>query len=293
MLNISNVKTEDEFMSGKYTQPDFKAVYSEYLALKGSISKLPRKVRLDKFSDESEDKFSNISNLRAKTSSETGCLFRKANNASDSLIDVWLSNVILKSKLIIAGNGFPEFNGLDKSDLIDLAKLSLDENIILDIPRILLKKGIVITYVKSLEGMKLDGAVYKNEYGNPVVGLSFRFSRVDSFWFTLMHELAHIVLHYDTLDTVICDDITDADNGDLIEMQANKLARDSLISRSAWRSSLARRDNSKASVLKSAEKLRIHPAIVAGRVRFEAKDYSLCSEMVSSTDVRELVFKNG
>ncbi len=52
----------------------------------------------------------------------------------------------------------------------------------------------------------LDGAAfYLNS--NPVIALTLRYDRIDSFWFTLMHELAHIVLghqgaYLDNLDAL-------------------------------------------------------------------------------------------
>jgi HTH-type transcriptional regulator / antitoxin HigA len=292
MIDTFGTETEEEVMSGKYTQPDFNAVYEEYLALKNSIAELPPKIRKYNFSNEDESTFLNISNLRTKTRSETGCLFRRAVNSPDTLINLWLSAVVLKAGVIVAGNNFPEFLGLTKDDLNEISILSVDERNILNIPKLLLKKGIIVTYEKSLDGMKLDGIVYKNEYGNPVIGISFRFPRLDSFWFTLMHELAHICLHYEKLDTVIYDDITEDNSSDLVEMQADKLARDSLISRSAWRSSASRRDHSKINILKDAKKMNVHPAIVAGRLRFETNNYSLCSGIINEIDVRELVFRH-
>jgi HTH-type transcriptional regulator/antitoxin HigA len=36
-----------------------------------------------------------------------------------------------------------------------------------------------------------------------------------------------------------------------------------------------------------AEKLRIHPAIVAGRMRYEAKNYRILTQLVGSGEVRK------
>ncbi|MGA3843425.1 ImmA/IrrE family metallo-endopeptidase [Ralstonia nicotianae] len=44
-----------------------------------------------------------------------------------------------------------------------------------------------------------DGVVFCLDDGHPVIGLSLRHPRLDIFWFTLMHELAHIVLHKELL----------------------------------------------------------------------------------------------
>ncbi|PJB15827.1 MAG: plasmid stabilization protein, partial [Flavobacteriales bacterium CG_4_9_14_3_um_filter_32_8] len=49
--------------------------------------------------------------------------------------------------------------------------------------------------------------------------------RLDNFWFTLMHELAHIALHYDQESNFFYDNL---DNTDLNsqEQEADKLAQE-------------------------------------------------------------------
>ena len=39
--------------------------------------------------------------------------------------------------------------------------------------------------------------------GAPVAALTLRYDRLDNFWFTLLHELAHIALHMDGNQTTI------------------------------------------------------------------------------------------
>ncbi len=41
----------------------------------------------------------------------------------------------------------------------------------------------------------LDGAAFLSPQGYPVIAMTLRYDRADNFWFTLMHELAHVVLH--------------------------------------------------------------------------------------------------
>jgi len=46
-----------------------------------------------------------------------------------------------------------------------------------------------------LPGVRLDGAALRTAGGRLVVGLTLRDPRLESFWFTLMHLVAHIFLH--------------------------------------------------------------------------------------------------
>ena len=45
--------------------------------------------------------------------------------------------------------------------------------------------------------MKIDGAAFLVDE-IPVIGMTLRLDAVDNFWFTLLHEVAHVILHYRT-----------------------------------------------------------------------------------------------
>ena len=45
--------------------------------------------------------------------------------------------------------------------------------------------------------------------GRPVIGLTLRYDRIDNFWFTLLHELAHVGRHLsEDSDDWFADDFT-------------------------------------------------------------------------------------
>ena len=90
--------------------------------------------------------------------------------------------------------------------------------------------------------------------------------------------LCHILLHYDRLDKIIIDDF-DIESEVNIEAEANRLTRDILVPKSAWRSSDARTSKTEQSVIYLANKLEINPAIIAGKIRFETKNYSLLNKI--------------
>jgi len=122
----------------------------------------------------------------------------------------------------------------------------------------------------------------------PVIGLTIRYDRVDNFWFCLIHELAHLSLHlrdeadgfYDDLDTETGDDMS--------EREADALAGEALIPGGAWAQSPARNLRSPDAARHLAERLRIHPSIVAGRMRHEAKNFRILNQLVGRGEVRML-----
>jgi HTH-type transcriptional regulator/antitoxin HigA len=149
------------------------------------------------------------------------------------------------------------------------------------------KNGIHVIALRHLPRTHFDGASMMLSSGNPVVGLTLRYDRLDNFWFTLFHELGHVKLHFDNeRDACFVDDLdTDAEG---LEVQADEFAQDSLISPKTWQKASARLERTSYAVLELAESLRVHPAIIAGRIRREQKNYRLLSSLVGQHEVRAL-----
>lgn len=133
------------------------------------------------------------------------------------------------------------------------------------------RAGIHLVFESHLAKTYLDGAVCMGHNGAPVVALTLRHDRLDNFWFTLMHELAHIALHMDGNQSWYLDDL-DAQGGDECEQQADALAKECLIPARDW--SVAAMTTPTA-VIALAQRLSISPCIVAGRVRHETGEHTL------------------
>lgn len=132
------------------------------------------------------------------------------------------------------------------------------------------RHGIHLVIEGHLPKTYLDGAVCICASGNPVVALTLRHDKLDNFWFSLMHELAHIALHLDGSETWYLDNL-DVEGGDKVEQEADALAQESLIP-SDYFNSFEMLDTS--SVRQFAGALGISPCIVAGRIRHELNDHS-------------------
>lgn len=144
------------------------------------------------------------------------------------------------------------------------------------------EQGIAVVIEPHLPKTFLDGAAMVGRSGAPVIGLTLRENRLDNFWFTLIHELIHVWKHLDpTKRRAIADEnIEKANETEAIEREANDLASESLIPRAVWRRSGARLKPTTQSIQALARELQIHPAIVAGRVRFERGNYAMFSNLV-------------
>jgi HTH-type transcriptional regulator/antitoxin HigA len=200
---------------------------------------------------------------------------------------LWLSRVreVADSRMDIQGRYRREY--LNEDLLKYVVRLSwMDKG-----PRLakefLEERGIVLVIEPHLPKTHLDGAAMLGRAGTPVIGLTLREDRLDNFWFTLMHELVHAWKHLSDQTRAIADEnVERAADKDDIEMEANLIAGEILIPRAEWRRSAAFRNPSTAAIQELAARLQISPAIVAGRVRFEHKKYSLFSRLVGYRQAR-------
>jgi HTH-type transcriptional regulator/antitoxin HigA len=53
--------------------------------------------------------------------------------------------------------------------------------------------GVRVALVEHLPQSYVDGAAFTLDDNTAVIALSLRYNRIDNFWFTLLHEIAHLV----------------------------------------------------------------------------------------------------
>lgn len=152
------------------------------------------------------------------------------------------------------------------------------------------KKGIHVIILRHLPGTYLDGACFKANMGQPVIGLTLRYDRADNFWFTLMHELAHIYLHLNKKSYVFFDDFDSIDISLKYEQEANSLTCDQMIPIDKWEQNkeVLLKDRRGAKVIEFAEEIGVSPAIIAGRIRKETEDYTRLDRLIGHKTIRKL-----
>lgn len=175
---------------------------------------------------------------------------------------------------------------LDTRWFFELARQSAED----DGPRraieVLKEAGIALVVEPHLAKTYLDGAAFLYA-GRPIIGMTLRYDRLDNFWFVLFHELAHVAKHLRRGKILrIFDDLEAAPTKEL-ELEADRVAADSLIPSSKWELSLARYLQSSDLVKDFATELAIDPAIVAGRIRNESNNFVILSDLVGQGQVRK------
>lgn len=155
--------------------------------------------------------------------------------------------------------------------------------------------GIAVIIEQHLAGTYLDGAAFWLEGKWPVIGMTLRYDRVDHFWFTLLHEIAHIALHIPTPSktrtSAFFDDFANSGTDNPFELEADELASEALIPAAEWKESPASNLRTSEAARHLASKLGIDPAIVVGRMHHEFRGYSVLSDQVGSKLVRKLFLR--
>lgn len=175
---------------------------------------------------------------------------------------------------------------LTEERLRELARLSRFEQGPLLAQEFLADMGVALVVEDHFNKTYLDGAaMFDGDL--PVVALTLRHDRLDNFWFALLHELVHVQRHLNQGRLFIADNLEDKVHHQTTEeREADEGARDILIPQAEWLAAGLTVEPTMDAAIALADKLRIHPSIVAGRVRHETGNWRLLSSI--KADVRRL-----
>ncbi len=167
--------------------------------------------------------------------------------------------------------------------------LSILKNSVMLTKEYLASHGIILVTIPHLKNTHLDGAAFMTKSGIPIIGMTLRHDRIDNFWFTLLHEIAHIIKHLENC-TFIADDMTlrGSSTDDYKEKEADLFAERSLLPKDFKLDKKIK--VSKDEVLNYAKINNIHPAIVAGRIQYTQKNYRKFAGLVGRGEVRKYFF---
>lgn len=165
-----------------------------------------------------------------------------------------------------------EFNPSAKEDLVKkLKQVFLGVNVFDNTKRLLAEAGIKLVKHTKPEQSPVDGIAFWDN-NTPCIGISMRYARIDNFAFTILHECLHVFDHLPKdKNSEYIDNWSDEDSQNFIEeIEANEFARNSLIPFEKW---ISFTQNSfkfdDFSILKFAQEIETHPAIVRGRLCYE------------------------
>lgn len=213
--------------------------------------------------------------------------FHGGNQPNEYSLLAWQARVLEKSRRELESVDIPEFE-FDDSWIPELVSISREDRAPALAKELLASKGIILVFEEHLQGTYLDGAAMLLESGNPVIGMTLRYDRLDNFWFVLFHELGHVFLHlFESLDMDFFDEEGGKGNDD-IEREADNFSLENLLPEDKWDLCISRFNMTNEAVITDADNFNIHPSIVAGRIRKEQNNYTLFNDLIGHGEVRQL-----
>ncbi|NOY06266.1 MAG: HigA family addiction module antidote protein [Chlorobi bacterium] len=136
-----------------------------------------------------------------------------------------------------------------------------------DLRFLLSEAGVAFVLLRHLPKTFAHGATFWLNSKKAVLILSLRGSWADIFWFSLFHEIGHILLHGSKRVFVESDE--KSINQAFYEEEANRFASEYLIPKNKYRSFVETGSFSSNDIKRFAESLDIHPGIVVGRLQHD------------------------
>ncbi len=134
-----------------------------------------------------------------------------------------------------------------------------------EIQELLASCGVAVVYMPYFEKTYVHGATRWLSADKALIQLSLLYKWEDIFWFSLFHELGHIIKHGKREEFL---EFQNNDNklGNKKEKEADEYAQKTLIPEGSLETM---KDVSPSSIQKLARQIDIAPSIVAGRVAYE------------------------
>jgi HTH-type transcriptional regulator/antitoxin HigA len=132
------------------------------------------------------------------------------------------------------------------------------------------KCGVVFLQLDHFQQTYIDGASFFDK-GRPVILYTARHDRIDNFWFTMAHELGHVLLHEENQGAIFIDSMDHLDLSDKREKEADRFAENILKSKVVIRAFRGVKRPSSVRVRSVASKVGLHPGIVAGCLQHHGK----------------------
>jgi len=127
--------------------------------------------------------------------------------------------------------------------------------------------GVAFLFVPEFRGLPVNGLTrWMN--GNPLVQVNLRYKTNDHLWFTVFHEIGHVL---NSQKRQVFIDVEGQDNRGADERKADEFAEDTLIPRDVLNELLDMPLISEKVVMRYSKKLALAPGIVVGRLQHEGK----------------------
>lgn len=200
---------------------------------------------------------SNLKDIQTLNNAYYRAQFHK--NTSENIMYAW--QYLCEKKVLSQTNNELDINKL-KNSLEDLKNVMHEkkENHLSLIKEILNKSGVLFTTIKNVKNAPVTGLTVKTKKNQIMIVLTFRHKFVDIFWFTLFHEIAHVIYGDYNINQ------TKWGKNEEIEKRADEFAENILIDKKAYERFIFKNDFSESATKQFAEDNNVLDTIVLGRL---------------------------
>lgn len=214
---------------------------------------------------------------------KVNCAFRKANLANENRIALaaWIRIAEIQAQKIETEkfnrkkllNSIQKIRELTRCESSDFYKELVD---------LLASCGVALVVANHLKGTGVHGVTFLNNKRNKlIIQLSVRRKYADTFWFTLFHEISHIV-------SDVTEEFSYINCSEDEEKKMDMLAREILIPNEMYENFInSNKYNNYNYIEEFSKSIGIHPCIVIGRLKYDK--YLPYTVLVDKTPKFEIV----
>lgn len=156
------------------------------------------------------------------------------------------------------------------------------KNFFKQLQELCLEAGVKVVHTPSINKAPISGSTrWLND--TPLIQLTGRFKRNDSFWFTFFHEAGHILLH--GKKDIFLENIDYSEKDKQKEIEADNFAIRWTLSKEEQNEILRLSSITEKDLIRFAEKFNTHPAMIIGRLQHDGLiPYSLGRQFIKPVE---------
>lgn len=139
-------------------------------------------------------------------------------------------------------------------------------NFVPELKALLGECGVAFVLLPSLKNCGVNGAVTWDD-NKAILALNNRRRYADTFWFSLFHEIGHVLQKQKKLLIISGKSANIFVEVENLEKEADLFAQDTLIPRDEYKSFLSLNSFELSSIIRFSNNIKIHPGIVIGRLQ--------------------------
>lgn len=128
----------------------------------------------------------------------------------------------------------------------------------------LLAAGVSLVLLKCPDGCSASGATYFDNSSKPILLMSARYLSEDHFWFTLFHEIGHLLLHSNNGQVFIEGNCEESDE----ENEADDFARNVIIPEEYFGEFMSLNAKQWRNIPRFAKKVGVSVGVLVGQMQF-------------------------